>query len=146
MYAYMLYVVWLLYSTACLTVAESYTQKLFALPECWGVPEPSPPYARVEIYKFSYCIILNAIAKYYNNIIDHINKIISSQFGFLKHRSVVQQLLLLFDSVCINHQTDVLYLDFRKAFDSVPHNELLQKLKTELKTVGIYGYSSSSIY
>jgi len=54
----------------------------------------------------------------------------------LKHRSVVQQLLLHFDNiVCTNHQTDVLYLDFRKAFDSVPHNELLQKLKT----VGISG-------
>jgi len=40
--------------------------------------------------------------------------------------------------VCTNHQTDVLYLDFCKAFDTVPHNEMLQKLKT----VGISGYSS----
>ena len=73
----------------------------------------------------------------YNKIIDHIIRVISPlQFGFLKHRSVVQQLLILFNNIlCTCHQTDILYLDFRKAFDSVPHNELLQKLKA----VGISG-------
>ena len=30
---------------------------------------------------------------------------------------------------------DVLYLDYRKAFDSVPHKRLLEKLKTH----GIHG-------
>jgi len=71
-----------------------------------------------------------------NNIIDHISKIISPlQFEFLKHRSIVQHLLLLFDNiVCTNHQTEALYLDFCKSFDSVPHNEL-----QKLKTVGISG-------
>ena len=66
----------------------------------------------------------------YDKIIDHLNKFISSaQFGFLKNRSVIQQLLILFNQVInTNHQTDVIYLDFRKAFDSVPHNQLLLKL------------------
>ena len=65
----------------------------------------------------------------YNKIIDHLNKFISpAQFGSLKNRSVIQQLLILFNKVITNHQTDIIYLDFRKAFDSVPHNQLLQKL------------------
>ena len=66
----------------------------------------------------------------YDKVIDHLNKFISpAQFGFLKNRSVIQQLLILFNQVInTNHQTDVIYLDFRKAFDSVPHNQLLLKL------------------
>ena len=66
----------------------------------------------------------------YDKIIDHLNKFISpAQFGFLKNRSVIQQLLILFNQVInTNHQTDIIYLDFCKAFDSVPHNQLLLKL------------------
>lgn len=40
-------------------------------------------------------------------------------------------------------QMDVLYLDFAKAFDSIPHKELLVKLSEYL---GIYGSGSSHIY
>ena len=54
------------------------------------------------------------------------------QFGFLKHRSTLKQLLLYLNEVQTilheHHQVDVLYLDIRKAFDSVPHNELLLKI------------------
>ena len=53
-------------------------------------------------------------------------------FGFLHSRSSLQQLLILFNNVVNSlqkgHQTDVAYLDFSKAFDSVAHNELLYKL------------------
>ena len=60
------------------------------------------------------------------------NRISSFQFGFTKNRSTVHQLLLFinqfFSSFGQKVQTDVIYLDFRKAFDSVPHNELLLKL------------------
>ena len=56
----------------------------------------------------------------YNKSIDFItNTVISNhQFGFLKHRSSVQQLLLLintiYDSLLTHSPTDVIYLDFRK--------------------------------
>jgi len=43
-----------------------------------------------------------------------------------KNRSVIQQLLILFNKVInTTHQTD---LDFQKAFNSAPHDELLLKL------------------
>ena len=67
----------------------------------------------------------------YNKIIHHISSFLTpQQFGFLKNRSTVQQLLVLFDTIMsTDYQTDVIYFDFKKAFDSVPHNELLFKLK-----------------
>jgi len=64
----------------------------------------------------------------YNNIISFIHDQISlSQFGCMKGRSTLQQLLTFLKDIHENSkvQTDV---DFAKAFDRVPHNELLFKL------------------
>ena len=71
----------------------------------------------------------------YNKCIDFLEPIIStSQFGFLRSCSTLQQLLVFFNNV---HETlhqsfqhDVIYLDFAKAFDSIGHNELLLKLRS----------------
>ena len=61
-----------------------------------------------------------------NNILCH------QQFGFRQHHSTTQQLLLFLGNVhkALNNcpQCDVIYLDLKKAFDSVPHQELLLKL------------------
>ena len=51
------------------------------------------------------------------------------QFGFLKNRSSVQQLLIFLDQIQSSRSaTDAIYLDFKKAFDKVSHPELLLKL------------------
>ena len=54
------------------------------------------------------------------------------QFGFLKNRSTLQQLVAflstILDSFSENCQTDVIYLDIRKAFDTVSHSVLLRKV------------------
>ncbi len=57
----------------------------------------------------------------------------TAQFGFLAGRSTLQQLLVFYtdveQSMDARLQSDVIFLDFAKAFDSVPHCELLHKLR-----------------
>ena len=77
------------------------------------------------------CIVSKVLERIvYKKIIDFVYNFISFfQFGFLKGRSTLQQMLLLFNAILSSDsQVDVIYLDFRKAFDSVAHNELLLKL------------------
>ena len=59
--------------------------------------------------------------------------------GFLSRRSCITQLLiateLWSEALQQGDSVDVVYFDFKKAFDSVPHQRLL-----ELKSYGIEGY------
>ena len=69
----------------------------------------------------------------YSKIIEFIRPLLSHcQFGFLCKRSSLSQLLACFskitDSIDSKVPVDVIYLDLSKAFDSVPHQELLFKL------------------
>ena len=65
-----------------------------------------------------------------------------SQHGFLKARSCLTNLLCFFEEITKwvdeGSPVDVIYLDFQKAFDKVPHQRLLLKLKS-------YGMENSII-
>jgi hypothetical protein len=55
------------------------------------------------------------------------------QHGFTRGRLCLTNLLETFENwtkaLDDGYGTDVVYLDFRKAFDTVPHRRLLEKLK-----------------
>ena len=57
-----------------------------------------------------------------------------SQHGFLKARSCLTNLLCFFEEITKwvdeGSPVDVIYLDFQKAFDKVPHQRLIIKLKS----------------
>ena len=80
------------------------------------------------------CILSKAFESIiFQKIIDFISpKLSQYQFGFIKNKSCLTQLLSAFSiihqAVDNKQQVDMVYLDFRKAFDSVPHQELLYKL------------------
>ena len=71
----------------------------------------------------------------FDKIISFVTKQISaSQFAFMRHLSSPQQLLIFVREIINSFENrrnyDVIYLDFKKAFDSVPHRELLHKLRS----------------
>ena len=76
-------------------------------------------------------------------ILEHLlsNDLLSNkQHGFINGRSTVTQLLIYIDEciekICSGGVVDAIYLDFSKAFDTVPHQRLLSKL-------GSYGVSGN---
>ena len=82
------------------------------------------------------CILSKVLERIiYNCIMNFmINSFTPYQFGFLPKRSALQQLLLftekLLDGKNNRNEVDVIYMDFKKAFDSVSHNALLSKLQS----------------
>ena len=69
----------------------------------------------------------------HNHLVDHIQRMISlAQHGFPRGKSCTGQLLSVLHRISQNldsgKQTDILYFDIAKAFDTVDHNLLLNKL------------------
>ena len=81
-----------------------------------------------------------------NDITTHLNfnRIISpNQHGFIKFRSTVTQQLVMMEELTVNYEnktpTHIIYLDFAKAFDSIPHRKLifiLNHLKIDRTVIG----------
>ena len=72
-----------------------------------------------------------------NHIVNHmtINNLFSNQqYGFIRGRSTVLQMLNVMDvwtkAMDKGDSIDTVYLDFTKAFDKVPHNRLMSKLNS----------------
>ena len=81
--------------------------------------------------------LTSIICKCMEHCVNHMtrNKLFSTQqFSFSKGRSTVLQLLNVMDSwtkaLDRGESIDVVYLDFMKAFDTVPHKRLIGKLKS----------------
>ena len=76
------------------------------------------------------------------DFINENNLLRNTQHGFVSKRSCLTNLLIFlnFSGKMLDSAkaVDVLYLDFQKAFDKVPHNLLIVKLQS-------YGFNSSII-
>ena len=84
----------------------------------------------------------------YHSIMSHLNQnniLIEYQHGFRANHSCVTQLITLTEDIsfALDHQKqiDIILLDFSKAFDTVPH----QRLLTKLRFYGINGNSYNCI-
>ena len=72
-----------------------------------------------------------------DEIVDHLvtyQLIISSQYGFMSNKSCTTNLLEFLETItkCFDagEPMDLIYLDFSKAFDKVPHKRLLRKMES----------------
>ena len=122
-----------------------------ALPRDWKTAHVSPIYKKgpkdlaenyrpVSLTSIS-CRLMEKIIK--DQILKHLereNLLSTKQHGFMRRRSTVTQLLSYLDtcaqSIARGSVVDVIYFDFAKAFDTVPHRRLLKKLEC-------YGINSS---
>ena len=124
----------------CLLINKSFSQGVF--PTEWKRANVVPVFKSKNIqdvtnYRpISLLSIVSKIAEkcMYNYLYPLIFcKLSSFQHGFLSGRSTTTQLVqyvdTLFKSLNNFSQTDIVYMDFAKAFDSVPHKMLIEKLK-----------------
>ena len=127
-------------------LTQLFNQSLFLgeVPEEWKMANVSPTFKKgsrkvaanyrpVSLISIS-CKIMEAAVR--ETILTHLkrNSLLSTrQFVFLGGRSTILQLLTFLDK-CVDaisrgNVTDVVYLDFQKAFDTVPHKRLMVKLQ-----------------
>lgn len=131
--------------TVPLTIIMNQSLREGYLPHDWKVAIVSPIYKNkgaknlAENYRpisltSIICRVMEAFLK--QKIMIHLtqNKLLTSkQYGFVNKRSTTTQLLHYLDSctedISNNKVVDIIYFDFAKAFDTVPHKRLLKKLQ-----------------
>ena len=114
------------------------------IPDDWKLANVSPIFkkgSRSQVTNYrpisltsQLCKILESILR--DAIVHHLENhslILQSQHGFRKGGSCMSNLLAFLDriSYCVDNgdNVDVIYLDFAKAFDKVPHHRLILKLR-----------------
>ena len=115
------------------------------LPYDWRIANTVPIHkkgSKAEPNNYRPVSLTSAVCKLMESIIrDHLMEYVltnifisKNQYGFIKGRSTVLQLLKIFDdwTECLESggQIDCVYMDFEKAFDTVPHERLISKLKS----------------
>ena len=127
-----------------LSILFNMSIKLGKLPSEWKQAEIRPIYKKkgsksdpsnyrpVSLTSITCKIFEKVIKKSLCNHLINNNLLSPHQFGFIPGRNTNSQLLVTIKEwqKSLDHSvpTDVAYLDFRKAFDAVPHNRLLLKL------------------
>jgi hypothetical protein len=97
------------------------------------------------------CKVMETLIR--NHLIDHINEnhlLSEHQHGFLCGRFTNLQLLECLHDWCkardLGYSVDVIYIDLKKAFDSVCHNKLLHKLRNYEITGKLYIWLNDFLY
>ncbi|CAB4001257.1 Hypothetical predicted protein [Paramuricea clavata] len=128
--------------TPSLTCLFNKSLKQVSLPSEWNLSNIIPLHKKgiksfVENYRpiSLICVVAKGLERcVYNRLIGHIKNMISvAQHGFLRGKSCTGQLISVLHRISQNldsgEQTDILYFDVAKAFDTVNHNLLLKKLQ-----------------
>jgi hypothetical protein len=116
------------------------------VPEIWKLSHIYPIYkkkgSRNEVENYRPVSLTSSVVRVFEKFIHiylkkllHENKIISNdQFGFMPHRSCMLQLISTvkdwIEEIEKGNSIDVIYFDLEKAFDSVDHEILIDKLNT----------------
>lgn len=116
-----------------------------AIPDDWRIARVTPVFKKGNRLNFSnyrpisltcHCckMLEHVITKYLNNFLQSQNVLSEHQHGFRRGFSTTTQLLATINEFAkaldAGKQVDVIFFDFSKAFDKVPHNKLITKLKS----------------
>jgi hypothetical protein len=119
------------------------SMKTGVVPKCWKDANVVPIFKKkdkVSVENYRGVSLHSTVSKVmercvHNQIYPLLESMISpAQHGFIRGRSTGTQLVQFFDKIGstldAGGQTDVIYLDFSKAFDAVPHSLLLHKMQS----------------
>ena len=132
------------FTAPILTIIFQKSLQTGCIPTDWKHANVAPAYKKGEKYNganyrpisltcISCKIMEHVITKHVLNHLESNNLLYDLQHGFRHSRSCETQLLSFVQEIAANSdkniQTDLIIMDFAKAFDKVPHQRLLYKLK-----------------